>query len=540
MSWKRSQIIVGLALSAALAGGFVFMRLQPPQIDVVLPLSKNVVTSIAASGRLRGDIETNVGAQTSGRVKRMLVHEGDRIRSGDVIAELDTDVLSAQVSQAEVGVATSHALLLQAMTQLGTAKAQVMSGQDVVRTAKATLQQVSRPPLASEFERLRADVEQAVAVADAKLISANNRLLELRSGATKEERDQAKAQAQQADAQLVQAERDLKRQRALVEDGAVSRSVLDNADTVYKVALRARDAADAKLAQLLVGTRKEQIAQAEADVRVASVTLIGAKSSGLAQLQTLRSQPRKEDVLVAQRKLAEAERGRILAEYKVGEAEQGVAVAQTRLKDAERSLQVALRRVADTVVRAPFDGIVTSVVTEPGGITGPNQPIVRLVRSQQPEIRIDLDEVNLGKVRTNQIAKVSCDAFPKDIFDAKVTAIGAQVDADRGTVEVRLVPLTSPSWLRPGQTLSVNIVTDTGTQRLVIPLTAVNTIGGQSTVLTIADGKVVTTPVTVAAPGPDGVPVLTGLKEGDAVVVIPTGHKAGDPARAHKVSGVKS
>ena len=540
MSWKRSQIIVGLALSAALAGGVVFMRLQPPQIDVVLPLSKNVVTSIAASGRLRGDIETNVGAQTSGRVKRMLVHEGDRIRSGDVIAELDTDVLSAQVSQAEVGVATSHALLLQAMTQLGTAKAQVMSGQDVVRTAKATLQQVSRPPLASEFERLRADVEQAVAVADAKLISANNRLLELRSGATKEERDQAKAQAQQADAQLVQAERDLKRQRALVEDGAVSRSVLDNADTVYKIALRARDAADAKLAQLLVGTRKEQIAQAEADVRVASVTLIGAKSSGLAQLQTLRSQPRKEDVLVAQRKLAEAERGRILAEYKVGEAEQGVAVAQTRLKDAERSLQVALRRVADTVVRAPFDGIVTSVVTEPGGITGPNQPIVRLVRSQQPEIRIDLDEVNLGKVRTNQIAKVSCDAFPMDIFDAKVTAIGAQVDADRGTVEVRLVPLTSPSWLRPGQTLSVNIVTDTGTQRLVIPLTAVNTIGGQSTVLTIADGKVVTTPVTVAAPGPDGVPVLTGLKEGDAVVVIPTGHKAGDPARAHKVSGVKS
>lgn len=540
MSWKRSRIVVGLSLSAAVAGGIVFMRLQPPQIDVVVPLSKNVVTSIAASGRLRGDIETNVGAQTSGRVKRMLVHEGDRIRSGDVIAELDTDVLSAQVSQAEVGVATSNALLLQAMTQLGTAKAQVMSGQDVVRTAKATLQQVSRPPLASEFERLRADVEQAVAVADAKLISANNRLLELRSGATKEERDQAKAQVQQADAQLVQAERDLKRQRALVEDGAVSRSVLDNADTVYKVALRAKDTADAKLAQLLVGTRKEQIAQAEADVRVASVTLIGAKSSGFAQMQTLRAQPRKEDVLVAQRKLAEAERGRILAEYKVGEAEQGVAVAQTRLQDAERSLQVALRRVADTVVRAPFDGIVTSVVTEPGGITGPNQPIVRLVRSQQPEIRIDLDEVNLGKVRTNQIAKVSCDAFPKDVFDAKVTEIGAQVDADRGTVEVRLVPLTSPSWLRPGQTLSVNIVTDTGTQRLVIPLTAVNTIGGQSTVLTIADGRVVATPVTVAAPGPDGVPVLTGLKEGDEVVVIPTGHKAGDPARAHKVSGVKS
>jgi RND family efflux transporter MFP subunit len=534
MAGNNARILIGSLVAGGLITAGIIVKMQPPKVETMLPISRNVITSIAASGRLRGDVETNIGAQTGGRIARVLVHEGDKILTGTVVAELDTDVLSAQLGQATVGVATAKAQLTQAMTQLGTAKAQVMSAQDTVRTAKASLAQVSRPPLKSEIDRLKADVDQAIAVAEAKQAAARNRLSELRNGATKEERDQARAQLAQANAQLEQAEKDYKRQQALVKEGAVSKSALDTAETALTVAQRTRENADARLKQLTVGTRKEQIAQAEADLRAAEATLRGARASGEAQLQTLLSQPRKEDVLVAERKVAEAERARILAEYRVGEAEQTVEVAKTRLMDAERALGVAQSRVGDARVKAPFDGTVTEVVTEPGGITGPNQPIIRLVRSQSPEIRIDLDEVNLGKINVGQVAKVSCDAFPGETFDANVTEIGAQVDADRGTVEVRLVPTTQPAWLRPGQTLSVNIVTDKGSNRLVIPLTAVNTIGGESTVLVVDGGKVVKKVVKVGPAGKDGVPVTDGLAATDQVIVTPTGRKPGDAVTATK------
>jgi HlyD family secretion protein len=185
MAGNNSRILIGSLVAGGLITAGIIFKMQPPKVETILPISRNVITSIAASGRLRGDVETNIGAQTGGRVARVLVHEGDKILTGTVVAELDTDVLGAQLGQATVGVATAKALLTQTMTQLGTAKAQVMSAQDTVRTAKASLAQASRPPLRSEVNRLKADVDQAIAVAEAKQAAARNRLSELRNGATK-------------------------------------------------------------------------------------------------------------------------------------------------------------------------------------------------------------------------------------------------------------------------------------------------------------------------------------------------------------------
>ncbi|MFY7953772.1 MAG: efflux RND transporter periplasmic adaptor subunit, partial [Armatimonadaceae bacterium] len=175
-----------------------------------------------------------------------------------------------------------------------------------------------------------------------------------------------------------------------------------------------------------------------------------------------------------------------------------------------------------------------------GGLAGMNAPLVRLVRTSTPEIRIDLDEIHLGKVKTGQEAVVASDAFPAEQFKARIRQVGAQVDTDRGTVEVRLTPVDPPDWLRPGQTLSVNIVVGSGAKMLVVPLTAVQTIGGDSAVYVVQGGKIARKPVKVGAPGADGFPIAEGLTSSDAVVVDPTGRKVGDsvsPVPAPKAKG---
>lgn len=539
MARKNTPLLVAIAVAVVAAGTFGVVRSRPPGVDVARPTRRVVVSAIAVSGRLRGEVETSVGAQTGGRVAEVPVREGDRVRAGQVVARLDDEVLRAQAGQAQVGVETARAQLAQADGALRTALLQAESADDAVATARALLAQASRPPLPSDVARLDAETRQAVAVAQARLAGARQRLAELREGPTREEREQAQAQADQARASLEQAERDRERQRQLLRDGAVSRASLDTAETAATVARRTYENAAARLRQVQTGTRAELLAQAQAEVAAAEATVVGAKASGAAQMRTLRATPRPEDVLVARRRLDEASRAREIARGRVGEARQGVAVAQARLAEAERALLVAGRRVGDAVVRAPFDGTIAQVLTEAGGVTGPNAPLVRLVRTARPEIRIDLDEVNLGKVRVGQEAKVTCDAFPGETLEARVRQIGAQVDADRGTVEVRLTPLRTPAWLRPGQTLSVNIVTDPGTERLVVPLTAVQTVGGASSLLVVDKGVVVRRDVTVGAPGPDGFPVVEGLSESDLVVVDPTGKRVGQTAAPKVVSGGK-
>lgn len=506
--------VYGIGVLVLAGGSFAVFRRQPPTLDVVVPVERTVISSISASGRLRGRVETSVGARVSGRVASVPVREGDRVRAGQVLARLDDDVLRSQLAQAEDTVRTAQAQLAQATDALVTAKTQVAVA--------------ARPPLRSDVGRLKADTSQAVAVAEArlagshqKLIFAQRRLAELRKGPREEEIAAAEAQVQQNQASLQQAERDLRRQQALVKEGAVSQASADQAETNFWVAKRTLENAQARLRQLTAGTRPEQLEQAEADVRAAEAdvraaeaTVTGAKASGSAQLTSLLANPRPEDVTVAKSRVGEAERAR--------------EVAQARLVEAQRALDVARKRLEDVIVVAPFEGTITQILTEAGAVTGPSAPLMRLVRTGIPEIRIDLDEINLGKLQTGQEAVVSCEAFPGETFRAKVHEIGAQVDTDRGTVEVRLTPIAPPKWLRPGQTLSVNITLGEPTQRLVVPLTAVTTVGGISTLLAVKDGVIEKRTLKTGPPGPDGIPVIEGLGAGEPVLPNPTGHTPGE------------
>ena len=512
---KIKQVLMGLVLLGAIGGGVSYVRSRPPQVEVVLPQMRTVTESIAASGRLRGELETSVGARLSGRVASVLVREGDRVRLGQTLARLDDEVLRSQLAQTQDAILTARATLTQT--------------EDAVRTAQSQAALAARKPLASDVTRLKADTSQAVAVAEArlagakqKLIFSQRRLAELKNGPRDEEIDAAQAQVRQSEASLAQADRDRGRQAQLAKEGAVAQAAADQAETNYWVAKRTLEAAQARLKQLKAGTRPEQLEQAEADVkaadsevRAAEATVAGAKASGKAQLTSLQSSPRIEDVTVAQSRVREAERAH--------------DVARARLTEAERALEVAKKRLDDVIVTAPFEGTITQVVTEAGGITGPNAALVRLVRTSVPEIRIDLDEVNLGKLQVGQEAIVSCDAYPGKTFTAKVRELGAQVDTDRGTVEVRLTPVSPPTWLRPGQTLSVNIKLGEPTPRLVIPLTAVTTIGGISTIFVADGGKVKKKTITVGPPGPDGIPVLEGIEATTQVLLNPMGRKPGDP-----------
>jgi HlyD family secretion protein len=471
LSLRNYAIVGGLALLLGLG----WVRSRPPRVDVAQPPVQAVVQAVSASGTVAGVDESDVAAEVGGRLAHLRVREGDPVRRGQLLAQLETPLLQAQVKQAQAAL----------------------------KTAQAQLEQASRPPLASEVARVEAEVQQSNEVAEAQLEAARKKLQELNQGPTREEREQARGQAMQALAERDQRQREAVRLKQLYLDGYVTLQDYERAQTQARVAENLYLSSFNRYRQQQLGTRDEVRAQGQAQLTQAQASWQGARRSGAARLQNLRDQPRKEDV----------------------------EVAQARLREAQENLKVAQERLRQAEVRAPYDGLVTRIFLKAGQLTGNGAPILHLVRDQALEIQVNVDEVNLGRLKVGQPALVSNDAYP-ETFPARVREIAPQVLSERGTIKLKLDPQNPPGWLRPGQTVSVNILFEQGKKRPIVPLTSVTVAGRRSTLLILQGGRLEERRVELGAPSQDGFPVLSGLEEGDWVVQNRTNLIAGQSARA--------
>ena len=217
-----------------------------------------------------------------------------------------------------------------------------------------------------------------------------------------------------------------------------------------------------------------------------------------------------------------------------GPVAEDVEVARAQLAEANQALVVAEHQSKEATVLAPFAGVVTALNAQEGQTVGSNG-VVSLV-SDDLEIRVDLDENNLADLELGQRAVLSSSAFGGNSFDGKLTDIGAAVDEARGIVTVKITPDQPPDWLRPGQTVNVNLVTNEQVDRLVVPPSAVVRQGSRSVVRVVENGHVEEQPVITRPAVQQGIPVGAGLSESDDVIVDGANLKVGQAVRVRRQS----
>ena len=368
-------------------------------------------------------------------------------------------------------------------------EAQVTQAEQSVRTAQAQLAQVARGPLSSEIQAATEQVRQA----EAQVTQQQAAISQAQKGVT-----QARAQLNQLRAERDLAAKELERSRTLVRQGIVPRSEYDQAQTNLRVAEERVIAQQGAVELAESGVRQSQAAlrAAQANVRAQQATL-----------QTIRTGARPEDV----------------------------QVARQRLREAEQALIVARQLAGNSIVTAPFAGVVTEINAELGQTVGA-QGVLELV-SGEFEIRLDVDENNLSDLRLGQTAIISSSTFSEGSFEGTVTELGAAVNEARGTIEVTVTPSTTPDWLRPGQTVNVNIITARNAQRLLVPLTALARDGDRTVVYVVHDGVALQSTVVTRPPTEAGVPVLAGLTVDDRIIADVRQIKPGDAVRVKETAG---
>jgi membrane fusion protein (multidrug efflux system) len=205
--------------------------------------------------------------------------------------------------------------------------------------------------------------------------------------------------------------------------------------------------------------------------------------------------------------------------------------AQSRFETAEAQLEGNRVLLGFTEIQAPFTGLIVVRYIDFAQQMSPNAPLFRLSDFTPLLCPIQIPERDLSKVRLEQRAYLTFEAWPDERFEASVLRISPVVDAATGTVKVTL-EVDARGRLRPGMFARVFVETDTRPDTLVIPKSALSLESLGDTVYVAANGKADRREVDLGFREGDFVEALSGVDEGEQVVVVgQDGLSDGTPVR---------
>ena len=334
---------------------------------------------------------------------------------------------------------------------------------------------------------------EEIAQGKARVDQAQAQLAITRDGNRLQEIQQAQAQVDSAKASLELTQARVKRYQSLSKDGAVSQDSLEQYISENSKAKANLEEAQRRLSLLKVGNRNQDIQKQEA--------IVNQEKEGL-------------------RKLENGNRPQEIARFKAA-----VASAEAQVKQQQVQLE-------DTILRAPFSGIVTQRYATVGAYVSPaisassnasatSTSIVALAKGI--EVLANVPEVDISQIKLGQKVEISIDAYPEDVFQGQVRLIApeAVVDQNVTSFQVRVAINTGAKKLRSGMNVSeVTFLGNNIKNALLIPQELIVTQKGKTGVWLLGEkNKPQFRLVTIGANIDNQIQVLDGLKAGDRVFI---------------------
>lgn len=407
------------------------------------------------------------------------VEEGNTVKEGDLLIQLDDSIQRARVAEAESNVAQVEANVSQAESGLAEAAARLAE-------AEANLAKVKADPTNEDIAQLQASLAGAeaalaevvagptsedIAQAEAAVQTARAQLNEVLADPREEDLDAAASQLLQAQADVRKAQADYDRVRfGNPPDVEATGTVLEKATLAYESAQanydklvngateeqiatvnsRVREA-EAALAKVLAGATPEQIAQAQANVAAAQ-----------ASLDKLLAGATDEDVAIAEAGIETARAGLESVRANIEAAEAALGIALSQLDSARVELE-------KTSLTAPFEGQIGRLNVEEGEFVQAGAPVVSLGDTSVWQVETDdLTEIDVVEVQPGAKVQISVDALPGEEFEGTVVRVRPKSETKAGDVTYTvLIDITkgNTSRLRWGMTTFVDIEADSGIAR---------------------------------------------------------------------------
>jgi len=209
-----------------------------------------------------------------------------------------------------------------------------------------------------------------------------------------------------------------------------------------------------------------------------------------------------------------------------------LAQQQSERVVAERNVAIWQQQADDTIIRAPFPGIVTSKNAQPGEMISPMSSggftrtgICTIVDMESLEIEIDVNESYINRVAPRQPVEATLDAYPEWKIPCKVIAIIPTADRQKSTVKVRVGFDQLDPRILPQMAVKVAFRETSAApaaaqvnRGVIIPKSAVRNQDGRDVVFVLQNGRAERRAVTVASAQDNDAVISAGVTAGEKVV----------------------
>ncbi len=432
--FSRMQIImIVVFLGAALYFGFRV-------------LSNKSDGKLRASGTIEAT-EVDVAPETAGKVKQVLVDEGQPVKKGEPILVLDESLLDAQRKVAQSGVDAAHSTLLNAQNSLALAQAQYDATLTAARAQEGaqrladwnkqtpnyfqqpnwyfdrseqiTAAQTSVDATQQELEQAQTNLDQMIKnLNNAEFVSAETRLSNARTNylIAKSLDDHAQITGGKVHPQDVNVTLNpfipsaYRVKIAIAHDLSGESDILNVTQDSLDAATTELDNAQKAYTDLLGSEAAQRVLKARAELSVAQERHQVALDT-LSQLQVGEYSPQVK-----------------IASIGLDQAQAGLQQAQDAVKQAEANLALLDTQISKLTVYAPMDGAILTRNVEPGEFVQPGASAVTMANLNALTITVYVPEDRYGEISLGQKATVSVDSFPNETFDATVSFISDQAE----------------------------------------------------------------------------------------------------------------
>jgi cobalt-zinc-cadmium efflux system membrane fusion protein len=277
--------------------------------------------------------------------------------------------------------------------------------------------------------------------------------------------------------------------------------------------------------RLLVTLQSPDAGMAQSDLAKATAAI----GSRRAQAAYARSVQERADRLLALKSIPRQEYEKAVAEEELARSELSQAEAElARARSTARALGAEGQPAGELAVRAPAPGVVLERLAIPGAVVEAGAPLLVITDPGTLWLTLDAPEALAGALRLGAVLKFVVPAFPAETASAKITSVGAGLDAATRTLAARALVPNSNGRLKPNMLATVLLPAPTGDQSprnvIVLPDSAVQMVDGAPTVFVAmpndtGGAHMMARRVELGPRSKGQVAVLSGISAGDLIVV---------------------
>jgi len=513
MKTKKILLIIGAAVVIFFITYNVFLKKEEVDFTLVNAIRGDVVQEVSESGQVQQGEEINLNFKTAGTIEWVYVKVGQEVLPGSALAKLETDQLNIELNENKYALKVAEAKLNQILA--GNSPEEIQAAQTDVDNAQTALED-ARAKLTEDVNQAYDDALNTLDNAYLKGVGAFNTVRTIQTTYFYGN-DQESTTVKNAKTNIENDLAQIKNYLGTTTDTALIQSKILLSD-IYGSLSTVRDMTEASSYQDIVSAaNKTSLNTDRINVNTVITNITDAQQTISSTKLTNQTK-----VNIAEGDLKEAQDA--LAVEKAGPRQTDVDYYQAQVDQSQAKVDLLETQIKEAILRSPVRARVAEVNKKTGETVQPtsNDNVVVILPTDPYDIKVDIYEEDIVKVKLNDSADIKLPAFPNQIFPGKVTLIDPAEKVIEGIIYygITINFENPPQEIKPGMSADVTVKTAQKNDVLTIPGSAIEKKNDKIFVQIFKNEKLEEIEIQIGLSGSDDkVEVISGIAEGDQIAV---------------------